>query len=263
MIRKAKPSDQTLILESLKSDPSRSLFITGDILQNGIETDYQEVWLDEDPFGLHGIFLRYHTNLVVYVFDRITDEVGIRSLFDDPRITLVNGTKAHLETLPQNLRERLTLRPTYFCECREMKEGKEGAIKATVDDVPSICEGLQAIAEFQTLEPLPLEERIRRMEPEIRLGNKHAFILIQDGKVVSHAASSAETPSGMMVVAVYTLPAYRNRGYARQVVSALTRYALDHGQIPCLFYDNPDAGKLYHSLGYVTFDQWLLGKKTS
>jgi len=77
--------------------------------------------------------------------------------------------------------------------------------------------------------------------------------------VVSHASTGVETASGVMVVAVATLPQYRKKGYGRAVVTAITEYALQKGQKPCLFYDNPEAGKIYHDLGYVTFDQWCLG----
>lgn len=262
MINKASTKDKQRILDSLKDDPSRSLFITGDIQQNGIETDYQEVWLDEDSNGLHAIILRYHTNLVLYVFDAIVDTEGFRKLFQDPRIKLISATGEHMRALPQDLYTSLELRPMYFCECRKLENEVLGATRASLDDVESICIGLSQIEEFNQLERNSVEDQIKNFTEQLKNDKKVAFIIKQDGKVVSQASSSAMTDTGCMVVGVYTLPGYRGQGYARQVVSSLSAWALDHGKVPCLFYDNPNAGTLYHNLGYVTFDQWLIGKKT-
>lgn len=261
MITKASTNDKQRILDSLKNDPSRSLFITGDIQQNGIETDYQEVWLDEDTDGLHAIILRYHTNLVLYVFDRIVDTEGFRKLFYDPRINLISATGQHLNALPQDLYASLELRPMYFCECRKLENEVLGAEMATLDDVEDICIGLSQIEEFNQLERNSVEDQIKNFSEQLKHGKKVAYIVKHQGRVVSQASSSAMTDTGCMVVGVFTLPGYRGKGYARQVVSSLSAWALDHGKVPCLFYDNPQAGTLYHDLGYVTFDQWLIGKK--
>jgi predicted GNAT family acetyltransferase len=263
MINKASTKDTQRILDSLKHDPSRSLFITGDIQQNGIETDYQEVWLDEDDNGLHAIILRYHTNLVLYVFDAIVDTEGFRKLFNDSRINLISATGEHMRALPKDLYASLELRPMFFCECRKLVNEVLGAQRATLDDVEDICVSLSQIEEFNQLEHRSVEEQIKNFTEQLRSDKKVAYIIREDGKVVSQASSSAMTDTGCMVVGVFTLPGYRKKGYARQVVSNLTAWALDHGKVPCLFYDNPQAGTLYHHLGYVTFDQWLIGKKKS
>lgn len=261
MMYKANSKDQSRVLDLLKDDPSRSLFITGDILQNGMECDFQEVWLDEDDLGVHVIYLRYRTNLIIYVVDEVIDHQACVNLIQDPRIHMVSGTLQHFNFIPLELREKLEIHPMYFCECKTLKPGNYPAIRAKQEDVQGICVGLADITEFNRLEALPLEERIQHMTKEFENNMKVAFILKEDGKVVAHAASSAQSNVGLMVVAVFTLEAYRHRGYARQVVGALTHWSLDQGLIPCLFYDNPQAGKLYHDLGYVTFDQWVIGKK--
>lgn len=261
MLYKAHSKDQTSILELLKDDPSRSLFITGDILQNGMACDFQEVWLDKDSLGIHVVYLRYRTNLIIYVVDEVKDSQACMDLIQDPRIHMVSGTLQHFNFIPAELRSKLEIHPMYFCECKSLKPGTYKGVLATREDVSSICEGLAEITEFNRLELLPLQERIQHMSQEFEAKTKVAFILKEEGKVVSHAASSAQSNVGVMVVAVYTLAKYRHQGYARNVVGSLTQWALNQGLTPCLFYDNPQAGKLYHDLGYVTFDQWVIGKK--
>lgn len=263
MLRKAQTHDLDRILEALKGDPSRSLFISGDLIQNGLETDYQETWLDEDADGLHGVYLRYQKNLVVYVFDRLTDAQGLQAILDRPDIGFFSGTADHLAKAGLMDRPEMFYKPTYFCECKELKHAKTGARMATIDDAQGIAESLDQIDEFGTFDARTTAERAADYQQKFREGKYIGCVMEEDGRIVSHASGTAQSHTGIMVVGVFTLKDYRQRGYARKVVSSLTDWALKQGLTPCLFYDNPQAGKLYHDLGYVTFDQWIMGKKTT
>lgn len=73
------------------------------------------------------------------------------------------------------------------------------------------------------------------------------------GEAVSMAGYSGPTPHGIRIVAVYTPPAGRNRGYASACVGALSQHLLDSGHQFCfLFADlsNPVSNHLYQKLGY-------------
>ena len=52
---------------------------------------------------------------------------------------------------------------------------------------------------------------------------------------------------------VYTLPEYRNKGFARQTVTSFTADILKCGRTPYLHVDktNPVSNRLYLSIGYV------------
>lgn len=260
MILQVYENEKDRILNLLKDDPSRALFIVGDILNYGMHRDFQDVWVDEDNEGIHGIYLRYRSNLVFYIFDKVVDNKGVERLINDDRITIISSTRSHMDKLPQQCLVNINARETYFCECKELKEERSNAIKATINDIPEIIDGLMSITEFN-LDKRPKEERIEDMKLDFDENDKVVYILKDEGKLVSAASSSAQSNHGVMVVGVFTLEAYRQKGYARQVVYALSKWAHDKGLVPCLFYDNPSAGKLYHDLGYVTFDTWVMGVK--
>lgn len=261
MLRKAHSKDQNTILSLIAHDPSRALFITGDILQNGFDQDYQEIWVDEDEEGIHALYLRYHTNLIIYVVDRLVDYVGLNERIQDKRILVVSGTQSHIQHLPESIKEQLDLRSTYLCECRDLKNAQTGAQRARLEDAEDIAKSYKEIEEFGQIEDIPYDVYLKRLQDQMKANTKSVYIIKEDHRVVSCASTSAQSNVGVMIVGVFTLKGYRNRGYARQVVSAITQDSLDKGLIPCLFYDNPKAGALYHHLGYVTMDQWILGKK--
>jgi predicted GNAT family acetyltransferase len=261
MIRKASVNDLIDIQELCRSDSSRLLFIDGDIEQNGLETPYQETWIETDQEGLRGIFLRYHTNLVFYFKKPCLDELGFEALFDE-HIKMISACKEHIEMMPSLVKDRFNFRSMYFCECEALvpQNISVETKKASSKDVEGIIDSMSQISEFKASNVHEsLEERIQSLKERYELGKVHGFILKENDKVIAHASSGVETKSAIMVGGVYTLPEYRGKGYGRAVVTALTEYALKQGQKPCLFYDNPKAGKIYHDLGYKTFDMWCLG----
>ncbi len=261
MIRKAQPQDLTAIQALCASDSSRLLFIDGDIVQNGLQTDYQETWIEWEDNDIKGIFLRYHANFVFYFKEALKDIQGFEALFTD-KIKMISACKKDVDMMPESIRSRFDFRTLYFCECPILKATPSALhpVAIEVSDVPGIVETMGQISEFAaSYAHTTKAERIQSMTERYETNKIHGFIIKEDGKVVAHASTGAETPCGVMVVAVATLPEYRKKGYGRAVVTAITDYALQHGQKPCLFYDNPEAGKIYHDLGYITFDQWCLG----
>lgn len=74
-----------------------------------------------------------------------------------------------------------------------------------------------------------------------------------DGKPVAMAGSTRRTAGMVRVMAVYTPPELRRRGYAAAVTAAVTRAALDAGAAEVvLFTDlaNPTSNAVYQRLGY-------------
>lgn len=263
MIRKATSHDLKDIQAICASDSSRLLFIDGDIAQNGLETDYQETWIDRNGDRITGIFLRYHTNFVFALKDTLDDVKGFEALIDE-RIHLVSSTQKDIDQLPDSVKSQFKFRSLYFCECKALKKDTSGIIPqfATEEDSEGIVDLLMGIEEFrESLSHTTRADRIQTTRQRFLEDKIHSFIIKENGKVVAHASTSAESKTGAMVVAVATHPEFRKKGYGRAVVSALTDYVLKQGKTPCLFYDNPEAGKIYHDLGYVTFDKWCMGSK--
>lgn len=68
-----------------------------------------------------------------------------------------------------------------------------------------------------------------------------------------------ESDRSAMIVSVATRPGFRGRGYASATVAALCRGAFAGGkQFLCLFYDNPDAGRIYRRLGFAELGQYAM-----
>jgi predicted GNAT family acetyltransferase len=99
----------------------------------------------------------------------------------------------------------------------------------------------------------------------LRVGEGDVFLWEDDGRPVSLAARSRETPHARTIGPVYTPPDRRGRGYASAVTARLSQMILDSGKrYAVLFTDlsNPTSNSIYRKIGYkpvCDYHQYILG----
>ncbi|EQI88936.1 acetyltransferase family protein [Clostridioides difficile P2] len=64
-----------------------------------------------------------------------------------------------------------------------------------------------------------------------------------------------------MIIGVGTHPKYRAKGLATKCLIKLCSELLRENKIPCLFYDNEEAGKIYKKLGFENIGKWGIYSK--
>jgi len=87
----------------------------------------------------------------------------------------------------------------------------------------------------------------------------HGGLLLWEdaGRPVSMAGLTRPAAGMVRVVAVYTPPEYRTRGYAGAATAAVTRAALDAGVTDVVLFtdlSNPTSNALYQRLGYIPIE---------
>jgi uncharacterized protein len=261
MLRLAREEDKVPLLSILRKDPARAMFIIGDIEQNGLHTDYQTTWIEEVDGEFLAVYLKYHANFVFYLISKRFDPQHLVLLLAATKCENINAVKSHFDQVTDVLGSSVTLRSMYFCACTDLvpTPGTMEVRKARAEDAPRIARSLMRIAEFN-LETLTFEEREERIRTRFNEGKTRGYLLEMGSEVVAYANTAVETASSAMVASVFCLPEHRGHGYAKQVVWALSDELMKSGLVPCLFYDNPRAGRIYHALGYQTFDHWILGR---
>lgn len=85
------------------------------------------------------------------------------------------------------------------------------------------------------------------------LNNQYCFIVKDEDSVVTMAHGTRETEKYVAVSRVYTLPAYRKKGYASAIVAHISDLILQNGKTPTLYTDmsNPSSNTAYKNVGYV------------
>jgi RimJ/RimL family protein N-acetyltransferase len=77
-------------------------------------------------------------------------------------------------------------------------------------------------------------------------------------RIASCALLNVEGSDAGLIGGVYTLGAVRGRGYAAACTAALSLDLQRDGKYPCLFYENPVAGRVYERLGFEAMGQWAV-----
>lgn len=133
--------------------------------------------------------------------------------------------------------------------------GVPGRLRRAVEaDRPLLTEWLIAF-EIEALGAVETDaDRLQAMLDRRLADLDSALYLWEDGgQVVSMAGVGGPTPNGIRIGAVYTPPAYRQRGYASACVAALSQLILDTGRRFCFLYTdlaNPTSNRIYQQIGY-------------
>ncbi|WP_069203062.1 GNAT family N-acetyltransferase [Bacillus testis] len=260
MIVKLQEDSMEKVMKYVKKQPALNLFIIGDLENFGFTHDFQELWGDLDEEGnLQGVLLRYRNSFIPYSEGEhdIAGFAKIIETFDGP--LAFSGCEEVIERYEPfigHLMGRKTR--TYFCQCTKdsfvpCHDGKVEIQRADLGMIDDVTDLLETIEEF-SLRPDIRESNRHRIES----GTGRTYFIAENGKPISSASTTAENTNSAMVMAVCTANEARGKGYASRIVSKLASDLLKEGRVPCLFYDNPVAGKIYKAIGFRDIGKWTM-----
>ncbi|MCG3084185.1 GNAT family N-acetyltransferase [Anoxybacillus sp. LAT_35] len=257
MIRKLNSADHHVVFSFLKQEPSLNLFIIGDIEAFGYEQEFQELWGDFDENGeLRAVLLRFYDSYIPYASGEFDIEGFAKIMRHAAQSVRLSG-KTELVAKFESLLSLGKKRVTYFCECNEITfpeaENRYEIKQATIDDVDRILELRNRIAEF-SVPPSSRDMLVKSLETN----TGRVYYIEEDGRMVSSVATTAENTLSAMVVGVCTDPNDRHKGYASEIMKRVIEDYVRAGKTLCLFYDNPNAGRIYKRLGFYDIGMWTM-----
>ncbi|MEI6287767.1 MAG: GNAT family N-acetyltransferase [Bacillota bacterium] len=259
MIRKLCTTDNDVVMPFLAKEPAKNLFIIGDIYNNGYECEYQECWGDFDADGkLRAVLLRYYDHYIIAA-DENHDTAGFSAICrQDGKFVNIAGS-ADSVAIYQQLLDLAQPRRFFFAQQNELTDfgTSDIVVECTVPGDACVIAALLAdIKEF------PNPAGAERIKHSIETGEGRYFVVRKNNAIIANAATTAENPYSAMIIAVACAAEYRGKGYATACMRKLCATLHAEGKVPCLFYDNPAAGSIYHKLGFRNIGDWMLiGKK--
>ncbi|WP_181350702.1 GNAT family N-acetyltransferase [Thalassobacillus sp. CUG 92003] len=260
MIRKLTAEDDAACQALIHQKPAENLFIIGDIEAFGYEESFQTLYGDfSDDGRLKAVLLKYYGNYIAYA-DQPFDAEGFADIINhDSEFRMLSGIREIAESiLPYISKQADENRELYYAKCDSSEQLKKldqnsDVQKATLADVPQLAAMQRQIPEFS-----PEAGQEESMRNGMERGVARTYYIKQDDAIVSSASTTAENTKSAMVVGVCTLNAYKHRGLASQCMVHLCRDVLAEGKMLCLFYDNPEAGKIYKRLGFRDIGMWMM-----
>ena len=261
MIRKLYESDREILLNFLMEESSFNLFIIGDILNTGFEESFMELWGEYDiNNNLISVLLRYFNNYIPYYNKSYSGDLSCfkKIISNNYKKKLISG-KSEIVAKFADVLNNYNVKKDNFCELKnkaKLATHYDGTLIkiATQDDVDRLSDFIDTIEELGGTG----ENREMLANCIISGCGRYYYIENEYGDIISVAGTSAENKYAAMVVSVATDKNYRKHGLAVKCVSKLCIDALKVCENVCLFYDNPEAGKVYHGIGFETIGNWTM-----
>ena len=261
MWKRATEKNLDNIKRYLMEEKEFNLFLIGDIENHGLHASFQDIYIDEEDARIRGVLLRYYNSYVFYTKDRDPDRQGVVDIMSKhPGKFILSGKKdcliPLLPLIKRNVKKKKAL---FFASLKEISKdiivSTDVQVRlATLNEARKLYDMLMDIKEFSEGTRTSYDAFVNSMKS----GASRRYIIVEDGKIVSTASTAAENSMSAMVVAVATREEYRNKGYATRCMYQLCTDLLAEGKTLCLFYDNPEAGKIYRKLGFKELGVWQM-----
>jgi uncharacterized protein len=213
-----------------------------------------------DQVELIGLLLRYGNTAVVVDHDGACAEPFARLIDKETNLAGVRGS-VEVVTGIQALLRRYTpvdWEDSYFMVLKHPPllppETRALARRATPADLAMLTElysGAGGMYRSRANVATKLAERRVFVVEEPPLGKRPA-------RIASCALLNVEGADAGLIGGVYTLPSARGKGYAAACTALLSADLQKDMKMPCLFYENPIAGKVYRRLGFQDASRWAV-----
>ena len=255
MIRELNRNDNECLLNYLAKESAFNLFIIGDIENFGYETDFQKLWgeIDLESGLFKAVLLKYYKSFIFYCTEE-ADFEGFARIIKEYGYEVLSGKKESIDKLEPYF-EKFQKRATYFAELTEIQNEHliESVEKANLTNVDEIIKLGDNIEEFSDI-PSNREALIKSLDN----GSSRIYFVRREGKIVSMAQTTAENSKSAMIIGVCTHKNYRKQGLVSHCLKKLCADVVDEGKTLCLFYDNPEAGKIYLNMGFKDIGFWTM-----
>lgn len=246
MMRQCFEKDRSLVMEYLNKDRVLNLFFVGDINNYGFENDFQKIFIDEEDERIKAVYLIYYNNLLISSYSKEINQEFVHNTIKEYKIVNISGEQSVIDTIDLS---GIQNDDCYFCKMVKTPEISDETIEiAKIEDVEEISGVLKSV----------FNQDSQGMKRDIEDGTGRTYFLRKDGKIISVASSTAETDGLAMIIGVATLEEYRGHGYASEIMKKLCMDLLREDKVPCLFYNNPAAGRIYHRIGFEDIGRWAL-----
>lgn len=257
MFRKLSNSDKDKLFKFLEKEKAYNLFILGDVENFGFESDFQELWAEFDGENYSAVLLRYKNFIIVSSYGEFNVNIFVDKIKSFEGIQGISGKEWVIDLLAPHFNFK-KIRKQYLAQLSDINDIPEELLSdrsevAKTEDAIEVHALGESIVEFSDF-----KSTVEGTKERIFGNNSRTFCYRENEKIVSIASSTAEIATAAMVVGVCTHPEFRGKGYASKCTASLSYELLQEGKQPCLFYDNPAAGKIYRKMGYKEIGKWDL-----
>lgn len=259
MIQLYTPQRRQEILDYIGERYAECLYLYIDFMKYGDEVPFVKLYLQTKDNKITALVLQYHQGVHVYSRDGDLNLQELVQLLKKLSPSMICATDIIIQRLAAEL-------PDYIPEYGFIGEVKKVALhQENMAVIEPTDKQLKDVAQMMCADEglggsYQVEELTNQLVERRSSSFGRNYILCQNGKIVCHAATGAELPTIAVTNAVITLPEYRGRGLATQVLGTLCAQLLKEGKRVFSVYYVPSAKKMHEKVGFEICNGW--GKLT-
>ncbi len=254
--------NQEVLLDYLKQEAERNIFMIADIMNYGFDSDMQSVWADMVDGKCSAVYLWFCNNLLIYSKKAMLESASLDVILSMKKLDQVMAKRTHLEQICSismkigrdyeiKSKELLALRNPVVEDSERDSERREFSHRVgQVQDTDSIYEFLQSG------ELAPLYRSREMIESRIETGDGVHLLIEEGDQLVAQINSAAKTPYSVMLGGLFTQMKHRGEGMASYLVAVLCQEMLRSNRIPCIITMAPKADNLFYKLGFEKVDDF-------
>lgn len=260
LLRPLTVNDDAAVQQLYDRFPLRTLTLRLNVEAHGLSGPVVRAWglFDGHDAAMTGMLIRYGNTAVVVDSDG-SGAVEFARLIDSERN--IAGVRGSLEVVAgiQALLQRYVVTDwenSYFLALRtpptipaEVRCLARRAVPGDLDMLAELYSGAGAMYRSRANVAAKLRETRVFVVEEPPIDQRKA-------RIASCALLNVEGRDAGLIGGVYTLPSVRGKGYAAACTALLSADLQRDGKMPCLFYENPIAGKVYRRLGFEDVSKW-------
>lgn len=252
--------DIPAVITYIEKEKEMNLFIEGDIEHYGLESENVSLYAFGKDWDC--LLLKYFSNYLIASNKRTYSASQVAEFLKGQTMQCLSADERLLKQIQPHY-PCAELHGTFLCRLervsfQRLPSQTLSVSKLTTEHAQAVVDLYKQIEEFKRPYIEKEEEKLQETRNNFTNGGTGYGIFI-DGKLVSTATTTATTKHGAMIVGVATHPSWRNQGFASSVMNALCTHEFAQGRsFLCLFYSSPEAGALYHRLGFETIGRWAM-----
>lgn len=255
MIYKCDENNREELLNFLYQEPIVNLFAIGDIETYGFDHFDLDVWAYVNSKDeIIGVLVRYKENIMPIHGEEFEGLDTFLPLIQSLTPLYISGSEEAIVQYEAEF-EQYEKEETYLAECKELKMEIPLVQQVMPLEKEEIALYLDCLKEIGIKKQQTMEEITNELSLDL---NTIQVIKDETGKIISTGRIAVETKHSAMIMAVGTIESCRNEGYATAIVAALVNYCTMKNKTACLFYSDPNEGRLYQKLGFEDTKKWIM-----
>lgn len=250
MLKKVEKGEECLIEEYIGDNYNKCLYLYLDFKKYGLTNDNIKSWVDIDNGEITSVILKYYSGLHIFSRDKNCDYDVLLDLILQEDPSIICAEKFLIENLSASFNsEEYGVNYGWVRELGKCYDSDNQCVQlATIDDYDEISKLILTDPAFNMY--YTFEELKEQIEEQNENDYGRNYIIRKNDKIISHAATCAESNKIAVISHLITDEKYRHQGLATKVCSKLCNDVILEGKTVYLTNYSFESTALYDKLGF-------------